>query len=248
MKPNSISSSGRETSGEGEPKDARVDRAAHADRPLLLTVGHSTHTFPSFLELLRGQGVTAVADVRSQPFSRRAPQFNREVLAASLKEAGLHYVFLGEELGARRVEPECYEGGQVSFRRVVALPRFQEGLARLRQGLRRFRIALLCAEREPLDCHRTLLVCRELRGEMRIAHILADGTVEEQAATEQRLARQMQVAPSLFEPSLDAEEMTVQAYDRRAKQIAYRRPPAPVALEPSSADLGTCDPGADLES
>ncbi|MEX0713868.1 MAG: DUF488 domain-containing protein, partial [Pirellulales bacterium] len=125
-----------------------------------------------------------MADVRSHPYSRRNEQFNREQLAPALEAAGIRYVFLGEELGARRVEAECYEGRQVVYRRIAALPRFQEGLTRLRQGAAVYRVALMCAEKEPLDCHRTILVCRELREEFHIMHILADGTTEDHAQTE----------------------------------------------------------------
>src|SRR5688500_9570232 len=103
-------------------------------RPGLFTIGYSNHSCETFLNLLRVQGVTAVADVRSSPFIRYNPQYNREVLALALEEAGLHYVFLGQELGARRSEPECYDAGKVRYDRIARTALFQKGLERVRRG------------------------------------------------------------------------------------------------------------------
>src|ERR1022692_3912904 len=84
----------------------------------IYTIGHSNSTTEHLLELLGQQGVTAIADVRSQPYSRFNPQFNREALASALKNSGLDYVFLGQELGARSEDPACYrEGRGVDFGR-----------------------------------------------------------------------------------------------------------------------------------
>ncbi len=192
------------------------------DRPILFTIGHSNHSIDEFVRLLLEHQVTAVADVRSQPNSRRLEQFNRSRLDAELEIAGIRYVFLGEELGARRTETECYEGDRADYRRIATLPKFRAGLDRLRQSAAEHRVALMCAEKEPLDCHRTVLVCRELRNEFHIVHILADGTTEEHSRTEKRLVREMDVVRTLFEPHLTDEDLIQQAYDKRAEQIAYR--------------------------
>lgn len=124
----------------------------------LYTVGHSNHSFEKFISLLTANGVTAVADVRSRPFSRRHPQFNEERLAAALAQQGIAYVFLGRELGARPEDPSCYENGKVQYERLSATPAFKAGIERALAGAEKFRVALMCAEKEPLDCHRTLLV------------------------------------------------------------------------------------------
>ncbi|MEX2118553.1 MAG: DUF488 domain-containing protein [Pirellulales bacterium] len=194
----------------------------NSTRPTILTIGHTTHSFDAFVGFLKRHDVNAVADVRSNPYSRRSEQFNREQLAPALQAAGIRYVFLGEELGARRVETECYDGHRAVYRRIAALPKFQEGLARLRLGATQHRVALMCAEKEPLDCHRTILICRALRDEFHIMHILADGATEDHAQTEKRLVREMEVFATLFEPDLDQEQLIEQAYDKRAHQIAYR--------------------------
>ena len=87
-----------------------------AQHNLIYTIGHSTHTSEAFLELLRKHNVTAVADVRSAPFSRFNPQFNKDALQGTLGEHGIKYVFLGRELGARSDDPACYENGRVLIR------------------------------------------------------------------------------------------------------------------------------------
>jgi uncharacterized protein (DUF488 family) len=151
-----------------------------AKRPTVFTIGHSTHTLEEFVRLLKGQGITAVADVRSHPFSRYNPQFNRENLATALKQAGIAYVFVGRELGARSDDPACYEQGRVSYERLARTDLFKSGIERILKGAEEHQIALMCAEKEPLDCHRTILVSRALvRSGAAVRHVLADGRTEE---------------------------------------------------------------------
>lgn len=154
----------------------------------LYTVGHSNHSIEKFMGLLTANRITAIADVRSRPFSRRHPQFNKERLATTLSQQGIAYVFLGKELGARSEDPSCYEKGKVQYARLAAAPPFKAGIDRVLAGAAKFRVALMCAEKEPLDCHRTLLVSRALEGAgASIAHILADGSLEPQERTMSRL-------------------------------------------------------------
>jgi uncharacterized protein (DUF488 family) len=179
--------------------------------------------------LVGQHGVTAVGDVRSQP-TCWLPHFDGAPLAAVLRSAGIEYVFLGQQLGARRNEPECYEDGRADYERIGRLPAFRKGLARVRTGLEKHCICLLCAEKEPLDCHRTILVCRHLRGsDMQIQHILADGTLEDHAMTERRLVKLTDVQRTLFEPDLTAADLLDRAYQIRGREIAYRAPPEGVA-------------------
>ena len=192
-------------------------------RPIF-TVGHSNHEWGHFLNLLRTHRIDALADVRSSPYSR-THHFSRDTLAPLLRSAGIKYVPLCQELGARREEPDCYVGGQAVYDRVAKLPRFREGIDRLLKGSRDFRIALMCSEKEPLDCHRTILVCRHLRPlGFDIRHILASGEAEEHCHAEHRLMDLVGIASrqsNLFEPT---EQLIEEAYDRRASEIAYRVP------------------------
>src|SRR4051812_26369658 len=126
----------------------------------LFTIGHSTHTAEKFLDLLRIHRIEAIGDVRSSPFSAWTPQFNRPALEASLRAASVQYVFLGDELGARRAEREVYLGGVARYERIAKVAAFQSGLDRVRKGAQKYRLALMCAEKDPLECHRTILVCR----------------------------------------------------------------------------------------
>lgn len=194
----------------------------------IFTIGHSTHELEQFISLLTRHGVTAVADVRSQPFSRIS-HFNRDELAAAVKARGIKYISFGAELGARRDEAECYVAGQAEYERIALLPRFREGIDRLVKGANEYMIALMCAEKEPLECHRTVLVCRHLRKRgLRIGHILADGSVEEHEQTERRMMEMMDIRPSIFRPDATEDDLIEQAYEALGKEIAYGRVLAPI--------------------
>jgi len=192
--------------------------------PMLFTVGHSNHEMPALLDLLRQHGITLLADVRSSPHSRYNSQFNREALQAALENCGIGYVFLGRELGARREERECYLGPKVQYARVARLPVFKQGLDYLREAVTRKRVALLCAEKDPLACHRTILICRQLRSDdISISHIRDDGTVETHAEAENRLLALMNMpSGSLFQSK---EELIEEAYDRQGERIAFVESP-----------------------
>jgi len=188
---------------------------------MIHTVGHSNHPIAHFLQLLQGQGVTLLADVRSTPYSRFNPQFRREPLIEALADQGIGYLFLGEELGARSKDPSCYVDGRVSYRKLAATALFRQGIDRLLTAGKSHTVAIMCAEKDPLDCHRTILVARELvkRGEQ-VAHILANGEVESHDQAMQRLREKLKIeSADLF--GGDANE---QAYELRGQQIAYVDP------------------------
>jgi uncharacterized protein (DUF488 family) len=146
----------------------------------VFTVGHSNHSLELFVSLLSAHEIDAVVDVRSQPYSRFAAQFNREALAAALDDHGIKYVFLGRELGGRPDGDEYYDDeGHVLYGRVAASPLFQAAVLRLENGLSRYRLALMCSEEDPTNCHRRLLVTRVLndRG-VEVVHVRGDGRVQ----------------------------------------------------------------------
>lgn len=157
-------------------------------RVAVFTIGHSTHSLEAFVALLRQHDVTALADVRSAPFSRFNPQFNKDALARELKARGIKYVFLGRELGARSDDRSCYENGRVQYARLARTELFRQGIERVRRGADEHRIALMCAEKEPLECHRTLLVARALDEQgVEVMHILGDGRLESHREAMERL-------------------------------------------------------------
>jgi uncharacterized protein (DUF488 family) len=191
------------------------------------TVGHSSQPIEAFIAQLRRHEVQVVADVRSRPYSARFPHFSRQPLQTSLKAAGIAYVFLGAELGARRDEPECYVGGQAIYERIAKLAAFAEGINRLLDGAQSHRIALMCAEHDPLTCHRTILVCHELkRHAVSIMHICRGDVLEDHQQAEQRLVEEefgSAAQGSLFTPVPDFPQLLQRAYERRAGRIAYRQ-------------------------
>lgn len=198
----------------------------------LFTIGHSNQSLAEFMELLAANGVTAIADVRSQPSSGRYPHFNGDVLKEHLRGAGVDYVFLGRELGARRQERDCYVDGRVRYERIVRSDVFLRGLERLRRGGVRYRIALMCAEKEPLDCHRTILICRALSREFDIRHIIGPNEVESHEDCEERLLdRHHLTSRDLFR---DPEEVLDDAYALQAKQIEYTASVPSRSLQPAS--------------
>ncbi len=155
---------------------------------MILTVGHSNHPIENFLALLQGAGVTAIADVRSYPASRHAPQFNKDALSAALDAQGISYRYLGDALGGRPRDRAFYCDGVVDYDKLAASKSFQAGLDTLIEDAASHRLALLCTERDPLHCHRCLLVARRLaeRG-ADIGHVLPSGEIASQRATEDRL-------------------------------------------------------------
>lgn len=187
----------------------------------IFTIGHSTHSQEYFIGLLIQHGITALCDVRSKPYSRMNPQFNREVLEQALAAHGIAYRFLGKELGARSDDPSCYEGGKVQYTRLAETELFKQGLKRLIRGLKEdFRIALMCAEKEPLECHRTILVARQLAAlGLNVEHILADGRIESHAAALSRLARMHNLPEDDMFRS--REDLLAEAYSRQEDRIAY---------------------------
>lgn len=185
----------------------------------LYTIGHSTHTVEQFIQLLKKHSVTAVCDVRSRPYSQYNPQFNREVLTRALEENNISYVFLGKELGARSENPDCYINGKVQYKYLANETIFRQGIDRLIQGMRQYTVALMCAEKDPLTCHRTILVCREIRSTVgEIKHILCSGEIETNYEAEKRLLTELRFEPDMF---MSETECIEEAYDKQGKRIAY---------------------------
>ncbi|HLP87424.1 MAG TPA: DUF488 domain-containing protein [Nostocaceae cyanobacterium] len=155
----------------------------------LFTIGHSNHTIEAFIGLLNKHQITALADVRSHPYSRYLPHFNKSQLQNNLKTANIHYVFLGQELGARPNNPECYIDGKVVYEKIAETESFKIGIQRLLKGVEKYRIALMCAEKDPFVCHRALLICQHLRNipNLEINHIKSDSSLEAHHTLEERL-------------------------------------------------------------
>ncbi|MGH3771234.1 MAG: DUF488 family protein [Pseudonocardiaceae bacterium] len=195
------------------------------------SIGHSTHSIDTFVALLKETRVAAIADVRSTPYSRWRPQFNRDALRNSLAERGIAYVFLGTELGGRGTDCSARDQyGRIQYQYIAESAEFREGLRRVRAGSERMRLALMCAESEPLDCHRGILISRLLAAQgMRVLHIHADGQLETHRDAETRLLRLM----GLHEWDLlrTEDQILADAYERQESRIAYVMPGGALAEE-----------------
>jgi uncharacterized protein (DUF488 family) len=209
-----------------------MDKIANGFKPLF-TIGYSDLNISGFLSLLKRHMIETVADVRSSPFSRFYPEFNHESLKRTLRTHGIKYAFLGKELGARRSEQECYVDGKVSYDLVLRTEAFQNGVQRLLKGVSKMRVVLLCAEKDPLDCHRAILICRYLKNEIGwINHILSNGGIETHYEAEGRLLRRLNLHN--FELFKNEREVLEDAYRRQAEMIAFSKE----EIKERSADRG----------
>jgi uncharacterized protein (DUF488 family) len=178
---------------------------------VLLSIGHSNHPIELFLDLLGRHGIGEVADVRSRPYSRFVPHYSKGPLEQRLRAEGIGYRYFGAELGGKPVRGEAPPSA-MDYASRVAEPGFRAGIERLLAAAREQRTALLCRERDPLDCHRFHLICRYL-GPLgpKIRHILPSGALEPQDATERRLLERAR--PEEL-PLFGRDDALAQAYDR----------------------------------
>lgn len=203
----------------------------NAPQHSLLTIGHSNHSAEAFADLLLRHGVEEVVDVRSAPYSRYTPQFNQRALIALLEgagEGGIAYTFLGAELGGRPADRSCYDAnGRVLYERLASTDLFDDGVRRVMRAADERRVALMCSEKEPLDCHRALLVAGALaeRGAT-VSHILADGSLEGHEETMDRLLDGLKL-PRHGDMFRSRDDVIAEALLRRARKVAYvgDRPP-----------------------
>ena len=160
------------------------------EKTTLYTIGYAHHTQESFLELLLKYKINCVVDVRTMAYSGFHPQFNKEVIKSYLRQHGISYVHMAESFGIIKTDDSLNtKEGYLDFTKLAKLPLFLEGIERVESGIEKgYQIAFMCAEKDPIDCHRTTLVARkfvELGYEVR--HILHDGALEDHKALEKRM-------------------------------------------------------------
>ena len=188
----------------------------------LFTIGYSGRTIDDLIVLLEQHKITALCDVRSMPYSSRNPQFNRELLKKAVKSHNIEYVFLGEELGARPKDSSCYVDGKAIYQKISDSNLFKNGLERIKLGMQKgYVLALMCAEKDPMTCHRSILICRNLRGQgVDIRHIIDHEIIETQVDLEKRLIAQLKLHPDMFKDT-DSNDLIERAYDIQGDRIAY---------------------------
>lgn len=195
----------------------------------IYTIGHSNHSIEYFLNLLENQSIEAIVDVRSYPFSKFAPHFNKEELKSHLASKDIKYVFLGNELGGRPDSPECYlPDGTVDYEKVMSDSVFLEGIDRVKNGAEDHTIALMCSENDPLKCHRTMMVGRHLKTNgYEVINILKDGSLEAQEEVESKILSKVKTQRSLFSENTPETDLLSEAYRLQSNKIAYKRQPSP---------------------
>ena len=193
----------------------------------IYTVGHSTHSVEYFIELLQEYAINCIVDVRSIPASSYNPQFNKAALSSLLKKYHIVYLHFPEEFGARHNDPNLLdEDGKVDFEKVRQSDNFKQGVDRLKKGLEKgYKIALMCSEAEPFDCHRFAMISTYLdQVGFEVKHILKDKTVKSNIQLENQLLKKYDKKipkPNIFEPEITIESQLAFAYKLRNKEIAY---------------------------
>jgi uncharacterized protein (DUF488 family) len=150
-------------------------------QPVIYTVGHSNHRIDTFLDLLKRHGIACLVDVRTSPYSRFSPHFKKQSLEAHLRDAGIDYVYLGEELGGRPGESRDFKPEDlVDYERIAQQPWYEAGLQDLLDIAREGRTAIMCSEENPRYCHRNLLITDSLlrRSLAKVQHIRGNGELE----------------------------------------------------------------------
>ncbi len=148
----------------------------------LYTIGHGNRSSEIFAELLRQYTIAFLVDIRSQPYSRYAPQFSQTALVQRLAQQNIHYLFLGDLLGGRPADETCYVNGHVDYARVREKAFFRQGIARLRTAWeKQLRVAIMCSEAKPQECHRSKLIGNVLSEQhIEVAHIDELGVLKTQ--------------------------------------------------------------------
>ena len=191
-------------------------RQNNASPRKIFTIGYSSFDIPSFIEAIKQHDVTMVADVRSSPYSKYKPEFNKESLRAKLLPQGIEHIFLGDLLGAMPPDKSVYDNGTVDFELVGKSFFFKQGIECLVKESADHRLVLMCAEKDPLYCHRTMLISRNITELFEIFHIHHDASLERQSVLEGRLEKKYGYdQPVLFGDGLQL------AYEAHARKMSH---------------------------
>ena len=188
------------------------------------TVGHSDLSAESLVGMLKRQGIIQVIDVRSTPYSRHVPQFNRENIRATLERNGTGYTHMGDALGGRPQDDRLYDrDGRANYGLMAQEKRFQDAIRQVEQMAEDSNVALMCTEADPLRCHRTLLVSQELASKgADIIHLMRDG---QQESHEEVMEKLLAVWKLLHDgdAGMTRRQLIREAVRNQAAKVAYRR-------------------------
>lgn len=188
----------------------------------LYTIGYSSYDISHFISILKKQQIEALVDVRSIPYSKFAPDYNTDNIKKLLENNSIYYLNFGDGLGARTKIEECYKNNIAQYSLISETPKFKEYTKRIISGLEKFNIVLLCAESDPLKCHRDIMICRYLKKYINnISHILQNEIIEDNKQTEIRLLKEYHLEQEdFFSNYIDRLN---EAYDLRSNEIQYKR-------------------------
>jgi uncharacterized protein (DUF488 family) len=186
----------------------------------IFTIGHSNLDISDFINLLLANKIELVVDVRSAPYSKLYPHFNRNPLEVSLTKNSIKYIFLGDSVGGRSNNIKDYSKGRVMYKKIAEKKEYISSINTIIQNSSKYKIVLMCSEKEPLECHRTLLISRSIEAHMvKILHIHRDGQIESQSEGIQRLLKIWKLdSPNLF--GEDAERID-EAFTKQESKYAY---------------------------
>lgn len=196
----------------------------------LYTIGHSVHQVETFIGFLKTYGIDYILDVRSVPYSKFTKQFNKESIEKELFPSGISYFHMGEYFGARPSDKSLYnKSGYLDFEKVKKSAAFNKGVDNVLLGLDRGHvICLMCTEKDPIDCHRAILIARAFEERnIPVEHILSDGSLQTQEVLNERLiaryfpdAGQMSLFPDKSPTNSDV--LIKLSYEQRNADIGYR--------------------------
>lgn len=190
---------------------------------IIYSVGHSNHEADKFVRILQGFSIGIVVDVRSAPYSKYCPQFNKKTIELVLKNSGIKYVFLGKELGAKPDDQTCYEGNRVSFEKLKTSELFQKGISKLLEGIEKGNIAIMCSEKEPINCHRAILISRVLaENGISVKHILNETESLDHKDLEAQLLKKFKIEETLFNTAFSKQLDLEEAYEKQENLICYQ--------------------------
>lgn len=188
----------------------------------LYTIGYAGFSVDDFINTLKEKSIGALVDVRSSPYSSRFEQFNITNVKDVLNNNNIYYLFLGDELGARPKDRSLYSNNSADFDKISKSSLFIDGCQRIRDGLSKFPVCIMCAEKDPVTCHRTILVANKFRSlypDVTIQHIHSSTKIEPQEKIDRRIMAMYDLEQEHFFKSFD--ERLIEAYSLRAKEIAF---------------------------
>jgi len=187
----------------GTIKNLSDNNMQNAERKTIFTIGHSNLDLEAFIKLLKDNVIEVLVDVRSNPYSQFASQFNKDDIMKAIPASGIKYLYLGKELGGKPEGKEYYDSeGYVLYSRIADSPLFAEGIERLIKGINTYRVAIMCSEENPINCHRRLLVGKVLSDHgVNILHIRSDDRIqsEDDVIQENNISKNDEAQQNLFE-------------------------------------------------